>query len=75
LVRITERPLFEIGDSFGITIPMEWLKKHDLKKGDKVHLKMAGDYILIEPPKTEEELLQEILEVKGCLEKGLLHEK
>jgi antitoxin component of MazEF toxin-antitoxin module len=62
----TERILFCSGNSIAITIPKKWLKKKGLKKGDYVKM-VLNDKILIDVPKTEEELHKEIEEYEKSL--------
>ena len=47
-VVITLRKIVKVGDSFYVSIPKEWLEKHDLKERDVVLL-MADEIIKIIP--------------------------
>jgi len=62
----TERVLFSSGTSLVVAIPYKWLKKNSLKKGDSLRL-IVNDKILIELPKTEEELHKEIEQYEKSL--------
>ena len=63
-----EKPLVEVGDSTGIIIPVQWLRKKGLKKGDMLKM-ILNDKILLEKPKTEEELHAEIEDYEKSLKR------
>ncbi|GKV66962.1 MULTISPECIES: AbrB/MazE/SpoVT family DNA-binding domain-containing protein [unclassified Sporosarcina] len=42
-----ERRITQVGNSLGLTLPAEMLKKLDIKKGDEVKVEMLGDELVI----------------------------
>ena len=44
----TTRKIIQIGNSFGITIPKEWLDQHHLVKGDMVPI-VANNILKVVP--------------------------
>ena len=48
------RKLIAVGGSIGITVPKEFLKKNNLKAGDKVGVTYDSILVLVIPEKPEE---------------------
>jgi antitoxin MazE len=63
------------GNSFGVRLPMRWVKQHKLHKGSPISVDIDADRIVIQPPKyTLEELLEQIPTKKSKKPRKLLLE-
>lgn len=57
-VDMTERRVFKIGQSIGITLPKDFVDSHNIKSGDKVVISY-NSFLLLEP-KLRKRFLKEI---------------
>ncbi len=68
-IKIEFRKLIKFGDSsFVVSVPMNWIKRNSLKKGDTIYLEENGNGELILNPKLKEhkkELTEKIIDVNG----------
>ena len=68
-IKIEFRKLIKFGDSsFVVSVPMNWIKRNSLKKGDTIYLEENGEGELILNPKLKEykkEITEKIIDANG----------
>ncbi|SFA54253.1 putative addiction module antidote [Anoxybacillus pushchinoensis] len=77
-----ERKVLKVGNSLGVTFPMEFLNKLGIHQGDEIHMELEGDKIVIKKSKKVDlpkgisqdffEVLNETLEEYDETIKGLI---
>lgn len=72
-VGITERTVFEIGQSVAITLPKKFVKSHGIKKGDKVFISYDS-FVLLEPKK-QKKILNEMQQKKEILQQETMRKQ
>ena len=60
------RTIIQVGGSLAITLPMEYVKTHNIKIGDSIYI-LYNDYIYIKPI-NKEELAKKVEKAKELLE-------
>lgn len=49
-----KRKILKVGNGLAVYLPLLFIRKHDLRKGDKLTVEFNEEKIVLKPPKKEE---------------------